>query len=111
MIRARSTGTSPVKAKVTLTDGNAVSVSAFITLTDKFSDIEVPLNSLVVDSALLMPRPYPGFLPLWFKAGGSAQAFKLQDAEKIEMTIGQDIPAAEFKKPYGFELQSIWLQK
>ena len=91
MIRARTSETQPVKAKVTLTNGDAISVSSFITLTNSFQDIEVPLNNLTPDSVLLMPRPYPGFLPLKFKGAGSIAAFKLSDIEKIEITIGSDI--------------------
>ena len=36
MIRARATGTQPVKAKVILTNADAISVSTYITLTDEF---------------------------------------------------------------------------
>jgi hypothetical protein len=111
MVRARATGTQPVKAKVVLTNGDATAVASWITLTDQFMDIEVPLNNLTADSSLLMPRPYPGFQALYFKGSGSTAGFRLQDAEKIEITIGSDLPASEFTKPYGMEVQSIWLQK
>jgi hypothetical protein len=111
MIRARTAEIQPVKAKITLTNRDAISVSSFITLTNNFQDIEVPLNNLIPDSVLLMPRPYPGFLPLKFKGAGSVTVFKLFDIEKIEMTIGSDILPAEFNKPYSMEVESIWFQK
>lgn len=111
IVRARATGTQPVKAKVVLTNADAISAASWITLTDKFMDIEVPLNNLTADSSLLMPRPYPGFQALWFKGSGSASGFCLQDAEKLEITIGSELPPSEFNKPYGMEIQSIWLQK
>jgi hypothetical protein len=111
VVRARATGTQPVKAKVVLTNADAISAASWITLTDKFVDIEVPLNNLMADSSLLMPRPYPGFQALWFKGAGSANGFRLQDAEKVEITIGSELLPSEFNKPYGMEIQSIWLQK
>ena len=111
MIRARTSEAQPVKAKIILTNGDAISVSSFITLTNSFQDIEVPLNNLTPDSVLLMPRPYPGFLPLKFKGAGSINAFKLADIEKIEIAIGSDILPAEFNKPYSMEVESIWFQK
>jgi hypothetical protein len=111
VIRARATGTQPLKAKVTLTNADAVSVSSFITITDQFQDIEVPLNELRADSALMLPRPYPGFQSLWFKGSGPATPFKWQEAEKIELTIGSDILPVAFNKPYGLEVASIWFQK
>ncbi|MES1198255.1 MAG: membrane or secreted protein [Chitinophagaceae bacterium] len=110
-IRAKTNETQPVKVKVTLTNADAVSVSSYITLTNSLQDIEVPLNDLVSDSVLLMPRPYPGFQPLKFKGAGSISTFKLSDMEKIEITIGSDLLPSEFNKPYSMEVESIWLQK
>ena len=101
-----------MQSLVCITPGKfAISVSSFITLTNSFQDIEVPLNNLTPDSVLLMPRPYPGFLPLKFKGAGSINAFKLADIEKIEIAIGSDILPAELNKPYSMEVESIWFQK
>ena len=110
IIRARTAEAQPVKAKVTLTDKNAFSWAGSITLNNTFQDIEVPLNNLTPDSILLLPRPYPGFLPLWFKGSGTS-SFKLSEVEKIQVTIGTDIAESEFKKPYSLEVERIWLQK
>ena len=89
---------------------DAFSFATWVTLTNTLQDIEVPINYLVQDSMLLLPRPYPGFLPLWFKGSGGS-AFRLSDIEKIQVTIGSDLPEAEFRKPYSLEIESIWLQK
>ncbi|MEO8174833.1 MAG: hypothetical protein ABI581_17175, partial [Sediminibacterium sp.] len=67
-------------------------------------------KDFTADSALLLPRPYPGFMALRFKASGTA-SFKWNDVEKIELTAGTDIPASEFKKQYDIEIGSIWLFK
>ena len=111
VIRARTAEGQPVRAKITLTDRDAFSVSSFITLTSGFQDIEVPLNNLLPDSLLLLPRPYPGFLPLWFKGTGISSRFKLSDIEKIQVTIGSELPFAELNKPYSMEIESIWFEK
>ena len=110
IIKARTTETQPIKAKVALINKDAYSFSAPITLSNSFQNIEIPLNSLVSDSLLLLPRPYPGFLPLWFKASGTS-SFKLSEMEKIQVAIGTDIPESEFKKPYSMEIESIWFEK
>jgi hypothetical protein len=111
VIRARTAEAQPIKAKVTLTNKDAVSVSFGITLTNRLEDIEVPLTNFTADSVLLMPRPYPGFLPLKFKGAGSIAAIKLTEMEKIEITIGGDALPAEFNKPYSMEVESIWIEK
>ena len=110
IIRARTAGDQPVRAKVTLTSADAFSYSADITLGNDFQDIPVPLNNMSPDSVWIMPRPYPGFQPLWFKAGGTPPPFSLSNTEKIQVTIGSDVPASEFQHAYGLEIGSIWLQ-
>lgn len=105
VIRARTAAAQPVKAKITLINKDAFAFSTFVNLHPDFRDIEVPLDSLVQDSALLLPRPYPGFLPVWFKGSGTA-SFSLQEIGKIQITIGP-----ESERPYSLELESIWLEK
>ncbi|HEY2722005.1 MAG TPA: membrane or secreted protein [Chitinophagaceae bacterium] len=110
VINGRATATQPVNAKITLIDKDGFSFSSGITLSGGFENIELPLNKLVPDSELLLPRPYPGFLPLWFKPTGKS-VFNLNDIEKIQVTIGTDLPATEFRKPYSIEIGSIFLEK
>ncbi|MDQ2657654.1 MAG: membrane or secreted protein [Bacteroidota bacterium] len=110
VIRARSTTGSPVKAKVLLMCADAASVSAVVTLTDQLHDIEVPLNSMAPDAALLLPRPYPGFLPLTFR-GPATKEVDLKEAERIQLTVGPGVSPSEKKGPYGFEVEGIWLGK
>jgi hypothetical protein len=109
-IRARTAEAQPMKAKITLTDKDAFSFSTFITLTSTFQDIEVPLTNLVQDSMLLLPRPYPGFLPVWFRASGSS-SFNFSAIEKIQITIGSELTESELKKPYSLEVETIWIEK
>ena len=90
LLRARAGETAPLNAKITLVNKDGFSFSIILTLTNDFQDIDVPLNNLKSDSELLLPRPYPGFLPLWFRASGNS-SFNLKDIEKIQVTIGTDI--------------------
>jgi hypothetical protein len=111
VVRARTITESSLKAKVVLTFADASSASATIELTKDFKDTEIPLISFVADASLLMPRPYPDFLPLFFKAASSAGKMKWTDVEKVEITIGSGLPETELKKPYTLDVESIWLQK
>jgi hypothetical protein len=110
MLRAR-TQNSSLKAKVALTFSDGSSVSSMVSLTNDFKDIEIPIQSFASDSALLMPRPYPGFLPLFFKEDKANSKINFAEAEKVEVTIGSGIPASDLKKPYNLEVEGIWLQK
>lgn len=110
MIRARTSEAQTVKAKITFINKDAFAFSTFVVLTNSLQDIEVPLKDLKLDSMLLLPRPYPEFMPLWFKASGES-SFNLSEMEKVQVTVGSDLNETEFKKPYNLEVESIWLQK
>jgi hypothetical protein len=110
VIRARAAKSQPLKVKITLINKDAFAFSSSITLTNTFQNIEIPLTGFSPDSMLLLPRPYPGFMPLWFKATGTP-LFKLSEMEKIQVTVGNDVTSSEFKKPYSLEVASIWLEK
>jgi hypothetical protein len=111
MIRGRTANPQPIKVKITLINADAVSLSTYVTLTNTMQDVEVLLNNLMPDSSLLLPRPYPGFLPLWFKASTSNVSFKLSATEKIEVLSGFDILPNDLNKPYSLEVTSIWFEK
>ncbi len=110
VVRARTTSPQPVKAKLALITKDAAAYAANTILTTSFQDMEIPISSLQKDSMLLLPRPYPGFMPLWFTASDSAP-FSLADAEKLQITIGADVLPADFKKPYSMEIEAVWLKK
>jgi len=111
IIRARTNSQTPLKAKIVLTCADASSVSSSISLTNNFQNFEIPLSSFTSDSGLLMPRPYPGFLPLTFTNASSTNKLKLATAERIEITIGSDLLSVDLKKPYQFDVECIWLEK
>lgn len=110
VLRARTNNQQNVKARLALINKDAAAFAASVTLTSSFQDIKIPVGSLQKDSMLLLPRPYPGFMPLWFVAAGSA-SFSLTDIEKIQITIGSELLPADFNKPYSMEVEAIWLKK
>ncbi|GHA76159.1 cellulase family glycosylhydrolase [Pontibacter akesuensis] len=110
IIRARTTNTKPVQAKLTLITDDASGYAAQVTLDNMMREIEIPLNSLKPSSFMLLPRPYPGFHPFWFKPG-KVEPFKLEQAEKLEITIGAGLSPAEKSQPFSFEVESVRLEK
>lgn len=93
-----------------LITADAISHSTYFDLNVNFRNIEIALTALRQDSALLLPRPYPGFMPLYY---GSKQAvvFNLKNTEKLEITIGSELSSVEWNKPYSMEIESVWLEK
>lgn len=109
VIRARSGDSTPVKLKVTLATADGAAVAAYATVHGNFKNIELPLSSFKRDSFLLLPRPYPGFLPLYFTATGN-EVFKLSNAEKLQVSFEKS-NKADTSKEYTLEVESVWLQK
>jgi hypothetical protein len=110
VVSGRTTHPQPVTAKLILITKDAVPFSATITLPATLQDIEIPLSRLQQDSMLLLPRPYPGFMPLWFSPAGR-HSFSLADVEKLQVVFGADLRPSDFSKPYSMEIESVWIKK
>ncbi|MBC6111285.1 membrane or secreted protein [Pedobacter fastidiosus] len=93
------------KVKIGLIDADAHFFSAEILANKDFQLIELPLNQLKSDAQLLLPRPYPGFLPLYYKPT-SQSLFKLKNTEKLEVTFGY----GQLTKPTSIEIESIYIK-
>lgn len=101
VVRARSPQEVKLKLALITTDAEAYSTS--IQLSKDWQDIEIPLSSLQPDSFLLLPRPYPGFLPLYFKTA-NVSPLDIKKTEKLEIGFsGNGV--------VGIEIESIWLKR
>ncbi len=110
VIKARTTGAPTAKLRLALINQNAAAYATEVNLGADFKIIEIPLKDLKPDSSLLLPRPYPGFMPLWFKAV-SFTGLKLPDVDKLEITFNSDLNTAQLGKSAGIEVESVWLEK
>lgn len=110
VVRGRTTNPEPVKVKLLLITNDAVPFAATVTLPTTLQDVEVPLNGFAQDSMLLLPRPYPGFQPLWAAPSGQ-HTLSVADVEKVQVVLGTDLLPAERSKPYSMEIESIFLKK
>lgn len=110
VIRTKSDNLQAAKARIALIDADASCHAAYITLSNNFQDIEIPLNNFQPDSALLLPRPYPSFMPLWFK-NAIVGPLMLNKLDKIEVTLSANPQMNEVNKSYGIEVESVLLAK
>ncbi len=105
VVKARSQ--QEMKAKITIITTDADAFAATISLTKDWKEVEIPLNSFQKDSFLLLPRPYPGFLPLRFKSSAT-KPFNISGGEMLEITFGESISSWT---PVSIEVESVWLKK
>jgi hypothetical protein len=104
VIKARST-VKNTKVRIGLIGKNAQFYAAEVLVNNEFKLIEIPLNQLKPANQLLLPRPYPAFLPLYYKSTLN-QPFQLKEAEKLEVTFGYD----KSNQPISLEIESIYLK-
>jgi hypothetical protein len=81
-------GQKQTPAKVVLVDENANAVSAAITINAGGAALTVLLNSFAPGNFMLLPRPYPGFQPLYFEP--TERAFDIRKLEKIQVLLEGD---------------------
>jgi hypothetical protein len=110
VIKARTSNIQSEQIKVALILNDGSSYAVYIELNNTFQNIEIPLSDFKKDSALLLPRPYPGFLPLYFKANTDS-SFNIENAEKLEVSFGYKTPQKDPGKTCSMEIGAICLKK
>jgi hypothetical protein len=104
VVKAKSSG--DLSFTVSLINTDAQSFSTIVKAGAEFKEIMIPLNKLQLDSMLLLPRPYPGFQPLWFHAS-STKPFDIKNIEKLEIRFNREGLSTG---NVSLEIASVWLQ-
>ncbi len=105
VVRARSSQPG-TQAKVTLTTRDAGAYSAPLPLGTDVQDLRIPLSAFQPDALLLVPRPYPSFLPLQYESGNRAP-LKLAEAEVLQVIWEA---TAVSGSPASVDIESVSLQ-
>jgi len=85
VVKARATQPG-AKVKLVLVTKDAVAYSANVPITLMLQDVRIPLESFQPDALLLIPRPYPSFLPLTFQSR-SAGKLALAQTEVLQLIL------------------------
>jgi hypothetical protein len=109
IFHGRSLNDKPCFVQVALvsTDGNAFGKTVLITPDKK--DYSITLAELQPIMTVLLPRPFPTFLPYYFQ-NLSATAFKINEMESIQISIGPGIPEKDLLQLHGIAVESIRLR-
>lgn len=110
VVKAKTQNTGPVKVKVAMVDDEGSAWSAYVVVSDTMRDIAVPVSSLQKDSYMLLPKPYPGFLPSSFKNENNT-TFNINRVNMFEVVATQDAGADQPSKTYNLDVESVMLKK
>ena len=110
-LKVRTLLNENIKGKLILVTKDGIAYSNTVELNNSFTEQVLPLYSFVRDRHLLLPRPYPRFLPLWFNYTGTASALKPAEIDIIQFVIeAKDNPRMK-NEGVSFEIESISLRK
>lgn len=110
-IRARAAGRrASDRMEVALVERDGRAWGAAIELTDAWHEFVLPLSRLEPTSLVLLPRPYPLFLPYLWDASTRRAAPRPAELEGLQFSVGASLfAAAEREGPRGFEIERVVL--
>ena len=95
------------RVKVVLITKDAAAYSATAQLGAEMQELHLPLTAFRPDALLLLPRPYPGFLPLTYQPANQPATLKLAEAEVLQVVLDAGAPGSG---QLHVDLESISLQ-
>ncbi|MGN6421388.1 MAG: hypothetical protein ACTHMC_27990 [Pseudobacter sp.] len=94
--------------RLILVDRDAHSYSHTLTLDGTDSTYDLPVSSFTRSPFLLVPRPYPMFLPLWFMSNATAP-LQISAIEKIQVVyMPEENPGVT--GPQGYAIEAVWAE-
>ncbi len=111
VIRGKSTNHEPIKGKLILVTKDAISFVANFDLSNQTVETVLPLSAFSQGRYLLLPRPYPGFLPLWFTGQSNTASLKIENIDLVQFVIEKDDNPGLKETGPAFEIEWISLRK
>ncbi len=97
----------PIQLSLIMKDGSAFGSVVELNSTDLV--YKIPLDDLKKVKPVLLPRPYPTFLPYYSEAGNAVQ-LNLNQIESFQLSVGPGILKTDWEKTYELMIQGIWLE-
>jgi len=113
-LRVRLRGVGPrQQVHVTLVEEDGTSWSAVISTDSSWAEHTIPLDSLRVARAALLPQGFPGDWNYWVGPatgrGGPNDRVRISNVERLQLSLRADEGATMIPGTYGVEIESILL--
>jgi hypothetical protein len=109
IVKARSLNDKPCPLQIALITADGMAYGSIVTLKPEAGEYVLILSDLKSVKLVTLPRPYPTFLPYYFK-GGSGKELDLSKIESIQLSIGPGIPGNELQNKHGIAIESIRIE-
>ncbi len=109
VLHATSVGTTgfPVQVSLVMKDGSAF--GGIVALNAEESKYILRLDALKRVKPVILPRPYPTFLPYYSEAG-HASSLDITQIESLQISIGPGILKEDWNKTFELSIRSVWLE-
>ncbi len=109
ILEGRSLTGNSAKFQVALTMNNGSSFGGLLELNTTVGKYYLPLESLEPVKTVLLPRPYPTFLPYYFDHALTIP-FDIRQLESVQISLGPGLDETEKLKQQGIGIQKIYLK-
>ncbi|HZV70625.1 MAG TPA: cellulase family glycosylhydrolase [Saprospiraceae bacterium] len=97
----------PIQISLIMNDGSAFGSLLTLEPNAEQDQYIVSLDQFQRIKPVLMPRPYPTFLP-YYSYAGKATTLDLSKVEAMQISIGPGIPIEDVQKTFDLRINSIW---
>jgi hypothetical protein len=97
----------PIQVSLVMKDGSAF--GTLIKLKPKKNKYEVSLDKLERVKAVILPRPYPTFLP-YYSTAGKADKLDITQIESLQISIGPGIKEKDVNKVRELRISMVYLE-
>ncbi|HEY8937975.1 MAG TPA: cellulase family glycosylhydrolase [Cyclobacteriaceae bacterium] len=110
VFKGRSLRGKPEKIQVALVMRNGTAFGSEIMIDSVLHDYVIALTNLKRVPLVTLPRPYPSFLPYYFKNDQVTDALDLRDVEGIQISVGPGLEKDELYQPHHIGIESVRLE-
>jgi hypothetical protein len=107
VLRGHALNDKPCTVQLALTTTDGITYGGIVNVDVEQGDYSVSIASLKQVQTVLMPRPYPSFLPYYFQASGN---FDVSKIETLQISIGPGISESELTNKHGLAIESVRLE-
>lgn len=109
VLEGYSLAEKPQRLQLALTTNDGRAFGSTVTLDPQLGHYRIALDTLQPVPFVLLPRPYPTFLPYFFE-GHSGGTWQWAEIERIQISLGSGLSANEQQGLQGFGLVRVWLE-
>ncbi len=108
-VTGRSATGKPQLAQIALVMKDGVAYGKQFTVGPEVDEIKIDLNDLKPVKTVILPRPYPTFLPYYFDPGPGRSEFKISEIESLQISVGPGVAPDQLDETHGLAIVSVTL--